>query len=60
MSAALDFILSLVARTYDLALCSSFALGSHFLWHLLNGLMIGFLLQALIRIEQTPNFNPQK
>jgi len=60
MSAAVIFTLSLVARTYDLALCSSFALGSHFLWHLLNGLMIGFLLQALIRIEQTSSLNPQR
>ena len=51
MAAAFVFTLSLVARTYDLALCSSFALGSHFLWHLLNGLMIGLLLQALIRID---------
>lgn len=49
--AALVFTLSLIARTYDLALCTNFAIGSHFIWHLLNGLMIAFLLQALIRIE---------
>ncbi len=52
VSAAMVFSFSLVARTYDLALCTNFAMGSHFIWHLLNGLMIGLLLQALIRIEK--------
>lgn len=44
------FCLSLVFRTIDLAVCPSFAIGSHFLWHLLNGLMVALLLQMLLRV----------
>ena len=43
------FCLSLVFRTIDLAICSSFPIGSHFMWHLLNGLMVAVLLQMLLR-----------
>jgi len=43
------FVLSLTFRTVDLAACPATGIGTHFLWHLLNGLMIGLLLQALIR-----------
>lgn len=43
------FCLSLFFRTIDLAVCPSFSIGSHFLWHLLNGLMVGVLLQILLR-----------
>jgi hypothetical protein len=46
------FCLSLVFRTIDMAICPSFAIGSHFLWHLLNGLMIGVLLQMLLRAQR--------
>jgi peptidoglycan/LPS O-acetylase OafA/YrhL len=46
------FCLSLVFRTIDIAICPSFAIGSHFLWHLLNGLMIGVLLQMLLRAQR--------
>ena len=43
------FCLSLVFRTVDMAVCAAFPLGSHFMWHLLNGLMVALLLQILIR-----------
>jgi hypothetical protein len=43
------FCLSLVFRTIDMATCPSVPIGSHFLWHLLNGLMVGLLLQLLLR-----------
>lgn len=43
------FIVSLTFRTVDMALCPTFPLGTHFMWHLLNGLMIGLLLQMLVR-----------
>jgi hypothetical protein len=33
-------LLSLTFRTLDLAICERFAIGSHFLWHLLNGLVL--------------------
>jgi len=43
------FLLSLTARTFDRDLCGAFPLGTHFLWHSLNGLMIALLLQMLVR-----------
>ena len=49
MAATLVFVTSLLFRTLDRELCAAFPLGTHFLWHLLNGLMIGILLQMLIR-----------
>ncbi|WP_319530060.1 hypothetical protein [uncultured Cohaesibacter sp.] len=51
-AAAVTFTLSIFFRTIDMAVCSSFPLGTHFLWHLLNGLFIGLLLQALVRQGQ--------
>ncbi len=53
VSSAIVFSVSLVARTLDLYLCSSFPLGMHFIWHLCNGLMIGLLLQGLVRVESS-------
>ena len=52
VSAALVFTLSLVARILDFHLCGVFPTGTHFMWHILNGVMIALLLQGLIRIEQ--------
>lgn len=54
-AATLVFFASLVLRTLDRDLCASFAPGTHFAWHLLNGLMIALLLQMLIR---TGRFGP--
>jgi hypothetical protein len=34
------FSLSLVARSVDAAICPVFPLGTHFAWHLLNGLVL--------------------
>lgn len=48
-AATATFIVSLAFRTVDMAICTRLPLGSHFLWHMLNGLMIGLLLQMLIR-----------
>lgn len=48
------FLLSLTFRTVDLALCTAFPTGTHFMWHLLNGLMIGLILQVMIRAGQRP------
>ena len=43
------FVVSLIARSTDISVCQSFSLGTHFLWHCLNGLMIGLLLLGMIR-----------
>lgn len=51
VGAAAMFTLSLTARTMDLYLCPALPVGTHFLWHILNGLMVALLLQGLLRIE---------
>jgi drug/metabolite transporter (DMT)-like permease len=48
-AATLTFIASLAMRTIDLRVCETFPTGTHFIWHSLNGLMIGILLQGLLR-----------
>lgn len=50
LAALLTFVLSLGFRSIDLRLCTSLPLGTHFLWHLLNGLMVGLLLQFYLRL----------
>lgn len=42
------FAVSLTLRTVDRAVCPAFPLGTHFLWHLLNGLLLGWMIRALI------------
>lgn len=49
LAATITFAASLTFRTIDLSLCPALPIGTHFLWHLLNGAMVGLLLQALIR-----------
>lgn len=50
VSAALAvFVVSLTARTLDPAICARWPLGLHWLWHLMNGLLIGLVLQIVIR-----------
>lgn len=48
-SAGLVFLLSLTARTFDRDLCPAIPFGLHWIWHLLNGLVIALVLQILIR-----------
>jgi Ceramidase len=43
---------SLTARTLDLAICEHFILGTHWLWHLLNGAVIYLCLMTLIEAER--------
>ncbi|MCB9993706.1 MAG: ceramidase domain-containing protein [Hyphomicrobiaceae bacterium] len=43
------FLVSLVFRTLDNVLCSQIPIGTHFGWHLFNGLLIGILLAAIVR-----------
>ena len=48
IGAAVTFFISLVFRTVDPSVCGMFPVGTHFMWHGLNGLMIALLLQAMI------------
>lgn len=46
-------IVSLFFRSIDAAVCSAFPLGTHFLWHTLNGLMLGWMIWVLHRHQGT-------
>jgi hypothetical protein len=43
------FVASLTFRSIDEMLCAGFPLGTHFAWHILNGVVLGTLVIALIR-----------
>lgn len=43
------FVVSVICRMIDPIVCASFPLGTHFLWHIFNGLMLGVLLAATAR-----------
>jgi len=47
-AAAVLFALSVTLRTLDRPLCGRFPLGTHFLWHLLNAVLLYLLLTGLI------------
>ncbi len=43
---------SLIFRTADQVLCSFLPIGTHFVWHMLNGLVLALYLEAAIRYGQ--------
>ncbi len=47
--AAALFLASLTARSVDLALCARWPTGTHFLWHLLNALLLSSLVWIYAR-----------
>lgn len=49
LAGAAIFLLAVTFRVLDPVVCDSFPPGTHFLWHLLNGLMLGVLLAAAAR-----------
>jgi len=44
--AAACFTLSLIFRSFDIVLCDSVPLGTHFLWHALNGYVLYLVIKA--------------
>jgi hypothetical protein len=46
--AAMVFAISLAFRTADIALCPQFPLGIHFVWHILNAVVLYVLLRTAI------------
>lgn len=49
LAAAGIFVVSVTFRAIDPLVCDAMPLGTHFLWHTLNGLMLGVLLAAVAR-----------
>ncbi|TPE50511.1 ceramidase domain-containing protein [Amaricoccus solimangrovi] len=52
-------LVSLAFRTVDSAVCASFPLGTHFLWHLLNAAMLGWMIRVLVRHRAGPGLAPR-
>ena len=50
---------SLTFRALDGPLCEVFPLGTHFLWHILNGLMLGWMIEVYRR-HMTPGLTPAR
>ena len=48
-AAALVFAISLAFRTADRVTCHAVPIGTHFVWHLLNALVLGLYLEAAAR-----------
>lgn len=46
--ASVVFCISLTLRTVDQELCARFPLGTHFLWHLLNGLLLWIVSREML------------
>ena len=42
------FYVSITFRTIDISICSHFAIGSHFLWHIFNAVLLYLLMRALL------------
>ena len=55
MRSSLLFLLALTARTLDLHLCAELTFGTHFVWHLLNAVVI----YGLARTLATPSLQPR-
>ena len=49
LAAAALFSLSLTFRSVDAALCGAVPIGTHFMWHVLNGTLLGVTLITFIR-----------
>ena len=41
--------LSIVIRSLDQILCDAIPIGTHFIWHVLNGVMLGWMIHVYIR-----------
>lgn len=54
VAATLLFTLSLVFRSIDHAICGAFPVGTHFLWHLLNGAVLYFATRFLMTWSSGP------
>jgi hypothetical protein len=50
------FIVSLAFRSVDMAVCDSFAIGTHFMWHALNALMLYTVISATLRPKNRKHY----
>ena len=45
------FSLSLIFRSVDMAICSSLEIGTHFLWHVINALVLAFVMRGMLLVK---------
>lgn len=53
-------VLSLAFRSMDQAVCVAFPLGTHFLWHILNAVMLGWMIEVYRRHHRHQSGNPAR
>lgn len=46
--AVVTFLTAIIFRTFDMAVCDYFPIGTHFMWHVGNSVLVLFLAKALI------------
>jgi len=49
------YVLAITARSIDQLVCSNFSLGTHFLWHILNGISCYFVIKFLYKLCPYPS-----
>ncbi len=49
---AVVLVVSLVFRSLDETLCATVPVGTHFMWHILNGIMLGWMIEVYRRHMQ--------
>lgn len=52
LCAALLFLISLIFRSVDMAVCENIAIGTHFLWHCCNGVVLYMTTRAYIAMRR--------
>lgn len=50
---ALLFVASLLFRTMDISVCDTFPMGTHFIWHMVNAVVLYRLIMLLLRTRQS-------
>lgn len=50
--------ISITLRSYDMPICDEIPLGSHFWWHILNGVMLGWMIEVYRRHMVGKTANP--
>ena len=48
------FVISLILRSIDIYLCKFFSIGTHFIWHILNSLVIYYLIMFIFLTYSPP------
>ncbi|MEM1352958.1 MAG: hypothetical protein AAGF27_11480, partial [Pseudomonadota bacterium] len=48
---AVILVVSLAFRTIDEPVCGAVPLGTHFMWHILNGVMLGWMIEVYRRLR---------